>query len=416
MKIKKQLLNNGSLLITVNLPETLSTTIMAISLSGPAFDPPNKTGISHFIEHLLFKGNQKYKNNRILSKKLEKYGATSSAFSYQETNTYWIKIHKNYLTTGIDILTEQIQNPLFRKEDIEFEKKIIEEELSMVKSNPSLLIWELWAQTIWGDNQIGRIYTGEKKDIESINQKDILSFFNKNYTAKNTIFIVSGDINEIKIKNTLNQKLTNYSRQIKTQRQKIQISQKRPIRIIKQKTDSLTAIYGFLTTNRFNNDSYVLELIEYLLGQGQGSYLNQNIANKGLTYSIFTSTKHLSNTGYFSVNFTSKKENLNQILRKINEQINIIKKGKVNKSDLERAKGYYIGQLAINNDTTDNISSFVGYQAIYNSKKILSIEDKQKIINQITPEEITKIANKYLNKNKSFLSLIGSISEKDIKF
>ncbi len=415
MKIKTCMLHNGSKLIVVSIPQSLSITLMAISQSGPVFDPTNKTGLSHLIEHLLFKGTIKYPNSEILSKNLEKYGATSAAFSYHETNAYWIKIHKKYLNTAIEILTQQIQNSLFRVDDIEYEKNIIQEELSLVNSNPSLLIWELWAQTIWEGNQLGRIYTGKKEEINSLTQKDVLDFFETHYTAPNTIFVVSGDIDLNKAKQSLSEKLNNYSRQIKNQPPSIKIKNRNSIKIINQEADSLTVMYGFLTTNRFDKDSYILELIEYILGQGQGSYLNQSIANQGLTYSIYTSTKHLSNTGYFSINFTSRKSNLNTILRIINEQINIIKNGGMSNSELERAKGYYIGQLTINNDTTDSLASWVGYQAIYGTKKILSINDKQKIISKINQKDIVRVANKYLNKNKSFISAIGPITEKDIK-
>lgn len=415
MKIKTCMLRNGSKLIVVSIPQSLSITLMAISQSGPVFDPTNKTGLSHLIEHLLFKGTIKYPNSEILSKNLEKYGATSAAFSYHETNAYWIKIHKKYLNTAIEILTQQIQNSLFRVDDIEYEKNIIQEELSLVNSNPSLLIWELWAQTIWEGNQLGRIYTGKKEEINSLTQKDVLDFFETHYTAPNTIFVVSGDIDLNKAKQSLSEKLNNYSRQIKNQPPSIKIKNRNSIKIINQEADSLTVMYGFLTTNRFDKDSYILELIEYILGQGQGSYLNQSIANQGLTYSIYTSTKHLSNTGYFSINFTSRKSNLNTILRIINEQINIIKNGGMSNSELERAKGYYIGQLTINNDTTDSLASWVGYQAIYGTKKILSINDKQKIISKINQKDIVRVANKYLNKNKSFISAIGPITEKDIK-
>ena len=414
MKIEIITLNNGSKLIVVKIPESLSVTLMIITRCGPAFDPPNKSGISHFIEHLLFKGSTKYPNNEVLSNSLEKYGATSEGFSYHENNAYWIKIPKDNLDIAIDILTQQIQNSLFKKKDIDYEKKIIQEELSLIKSNPNLLIWELWSRTIFGNNSLGRIYTGEKEEIKNLTQKDILEFFKKNYTIENTIFVVSGNVEIKDVKQLFDKKINNYSRQLKPKTLLIE-PQKKHIKIIYQNTDNLTVIYGFLTIDRFNKDSHILDLISYILGMGQGSCLYQNVANQGLTYSIYSSTKHLSSTGYLSINFTSKKDNLNLILKKIDQQINILKKGKITDSQLKRAKGYYIGQLIIQNDTTDNIASWIGYQAICDTNQILTIEDKQKIISEITKKDIIRVANKYFKTDKRFLSIIGPIKEKEIK-
>jgi predicted Zn-dependent peptidase len=416
MKIKTTILDNGSRLIVIKTPNFYSVTLMALLFSGPVFDPLNKNGISHCIEHLLFKGSKKYPSNEVLSRKLEKHGAIMEAFSYQETNAYWIKVIKDRLDVAVDILTQQIQNPLFRNEDIIYEKNIIKNELSLVKSNPSLLIWELWSQTIWENSQLGRIYTGEEEDIDSFLRKDILQFFKKRYTADNTVFVVCGNITVEKSKKLLNNSLLNYNRRLKSKAILVKNKGKSNIKIINDKSTNLTVMYGFLTTNRFSEDVYVLELIDYIVGRGQGSLLNQNIANKGLTYSIYSSTKHLSSTGYFSVNFTCNKDDLNKILKLINIQLDLIKNGEISDVQIERAKGYFVGQLMIQNDTTDSLASWFGYQAVNNDKKLLIPKDKQKLIKKISKEDIIKVAKKYLDKNKYYLSIIGSIKKRDICF
>lgn len=408
-------LNNGSKLLVVKLPQSFSTTLMILSRSGPIFDPLDKTGISHFIEHLLFKGNKKYLTNEILSYTLEKYGAVSEAFSYQENNAYWIKIPKDNLNVAVDLLTQQLQNSLFRLEDIKFEKGVVEEELNMVKSNPSLFIWELWTENIWKNSPLGRIYTGSKEEISSFSKSDVTDFFKNYYTSQNTVFVVSGDISMDQAKQLLNKNLTNYSNQLKQAIPLIRTKRTSPIKISYEETDNLTVAYGFLTTNHFDKDSYVLELIDYFLGRGQGSCLNQKIANVGLTYSIVTSTQHLSNTGYFLINFTSQTNNLNRILKLINNQLNVIKTGKFGDSELERAKGYYIGQLLLQNDTTDNLASWYGYQAVMDIEKILTIEQKQQIIQDVTKKDLIRVANKYFSNDNWYLSAIGPVKLDDIK-
>jgi predicted Zn-dependent peptidase len=413
MKTEITKLNNGSKLVMIKKPMSLSTTFLVVINAGPSFDPKDKTGISHLIEHLLFKGSKTYPNNRILSQTLEKYGSTLEAFSYHENNSYWIKVGKDHLNIAIDVLTEQLQNPLFREQDLDLEKNIILDELSLVKSNPSLMIWELWSQTLWSKNSLGKIYTGEKDEINNLTKTDISNFYTNNYTSDKTTFVVSGDIDPKEVKNYLNKKLNNYQR--KSTNKKLQPkTNNKHIKTIFQKTENITAMYGFITTNNNNFDRHILELIEYIIGKGQGSLLNQAIANKGYTYSIYSTTKNLTNTGYLSVNFTSDKDNLNKILEIINKKISLIKKGKINHSQIERAKGFFIGQLMINNDTTDNIADWFGYQISNNGKEILTIEDKQNIIKKISIDDIVKIANKYFTKEKKYLSVIGPIKKEDI--
>ncbi len=415
MNYKKTVLKNGSTLIVIKIPKSLSTTFMILSKSGPRFDPKDKSGLSHFTEHVLFKGTKKYKNSEVLSRTLENYGAMAEGFSYFETNTYTVKIPKENLPIAVDILIDQMQNSLLRIEDIEIEKGVVSEEYNMSKSNPSEYIWELWSKNIWKNNDLGRAYIGTLESINSFEKNDVREFLKNNYFPDGTVYVVAGDIEINNIKTLINRKLS-IKKQLKTRYgDQIKIVRSNPIMIENSNTDSITINYGFLTTNRQNNDSHVLELLEYLLGRGLGSRFNQTVVQKGLTYYVMTHTQHLSDTGYFLTNFTSQKKNLNRILEIINEQLMEIKAGKFTYDEFKRAKAYYVGQLLINNETTDALANWYGYQAINNIKTILTIEEKQKIINKISKNDIIIVANKYFNINNWYLSAIGPIEKKDIR-
>lgn len=255
MSFQKSTLKNGSTLITVELPKSLSATFMIFSRSGPMFDPLGKTGLSHFVEHLFFKGTAKYPTSADLSRALEKYGAVSESFSYQETNTYWAKIPKDNLEVAVELLTQQLQYSLFRAEDIESEKEVVKEELSMVKSNPSSYIWELWSENIWSGNALGRIYTGSLADINSFTKDDVSNFIKHNYTSKNTVFVISGDIKLNEAKLLMDKHLMNYSNKSDQKMPETIAIREDPIKTDSYETDTITAAYGFLTTNCSDPDS-----------------------------------------------------------------------------------------------------------------------------------------------------------------
>ncbi len=416
MSFQSSNLKNGSTLITVETPGLLSVTLMVLVRSGPMFDPPEKTGLSHFVEHMLFKGTEKYPSSKILSHSLEKHGSILESFSYQENNSYWAKVPKDSISIAVDLLTQQLQYSLFRLKDIKNEKNVVKEELKMVKSNPSSYIWELWAENVWNCSPLGRIYTGSVTSINSFTKSDVLNFIKKNYTVENTVFVACGNIKHGKMKLLLEKYLVNYSNNSNSQViNKVEHVRKNPIRVVNDNADVVTVAYGFLTTSRLDPDSYALELIEYLLGRGMGSKLNQKIVEAGLTYSITTYTRHLSNTGYFLINFTADPRNLNLILEIINKQLMKIRRGQFSEEELERAKGYYIGQLSINNETTDDLASWYGYQAICDMKSIVAPEKKRGIMEKITKNKIINVAKKFFRDDNWYLSALGPIKRNDIK-
>lgn len=418
MNIQKKLLNNGSRLTVIELPGSPSVTFAVIVRSGPFFDSEDKSGLSHFLEHLIFKGTKKYPDINLITDILERNGVTTGAFSYQETNLYWAKARNQNLSLIIEILTEQIQNSLFRKKDIDLEKKVVKEELNILKDNPSSLIWELWAENVWQGTSLGRNYLGDDNSIDNFTQIDVKKFFNNNYLVDNTNFVIAGDTSIFKATDLLNQNLTNYSNNKKGQIKSLVFERKNPINIYFQKNSSITAAYGFLTTNISNKDTIVLELIETLLGSGWGSLLRRNIFQAGLTYSIETYGRHLSNTGYLMNLFTCEKENLNKIIQLINDQLKIIVNGKFGSSDIERAKGYLIGSILLNNEKSDDIATWFAYQEVLNNGKILSPQEKCQLIQIISDKEIINVAKKYFTNNNWYLSAIGPIksSENDLIF
>lgn len=415
MNIQKKLLNNGSRLTVIELPGSPSVTFAVIIKSGPFFDPEDKPGLSHFLEHLIFKGTKKYPDINLITDILERNGVTTGAFSYQETNLYWAKARSQNLSLIIEILTEQIQNSLFRKKDIDLEKEVVKEELNILKDNPNSLIWELWSENVWQGTSLGRNYIGDDNSIDNFTQEDVKKFFNNNYLVDNTNFVIAGDTSIFKATDLLNQNLINYSNNKKGQIKSLVFERKNPINIYFQKNSSITAAYGFLTTNISNKDTIVLELIETLLGSGWGSLLRRNIFQAGLTYSIETYGRHLSNTGYLMNLFTCEKENLNKIIQLINDQLKIIVNGKFGSSDIERAKGYLIGSILFNNEKSDDIATWFAYQEVLNNGKILSPQEKCQLIQIISDKEIINVAKKYFTNKNWYLSAIGPIKSSEVK-
>lgn len=194
MEVKITKLADGSKLAVVALPRTIAATTMVLVKAGPRYDPIDKTGLSHFVEHMLSRGSKKWPTKTALTSTLERRGASDFAFSYHETNYYWIRSSGNDIKLVIESLADRIHHPTLREGDIAQEKNVVKEELKILRSNPEKLIWELWPETIWQGTPLGRPYLGSETEIDSFSREDIQAFRERYYRPERIVYVVSGDI------------------------------------------------------------------------------------------------------------------------------------------------------------------------------------------------------------------------------
>lgn len=416
--IIKTFLNNGSGLIIVPASGFLSTTIMAVVRAGPRFDPVGMDGLSHFIEHMLFRGTRKFPTTKALTQSLERNGSMAEAFTYYETNRYWVRCPNEAVNISVENLTDRIIQPLFKKEDIEFEKGVILEEKNILLSNPEKLIWEIWNQTIWEGGPLGRFYLGNEKSISSITEERINSFFKERYVGKNIYYIVVGNIKANDIIRKFNSSIKMHGKPIISTKEvpKNSISQKnsREINVYNTQAKNITISLGFPTVDKAHKDVHALDLISVLLAGGMGSLLKRELMEPGYTYSVTANTEYLSDTGYLSVNFTTEKKYLPKTLNIIYSNFHKLKNQSVDIQELDRAKGFYSGQFKINTETTYDLCMFYSDQLLGSVGSLLSPEDKIKKIEEISPNMILDVSKKYFKPESFCLAAIGNVRKDEL--
>lgn len=413
---QKHILNNGSLLVTVPLSRSFSATVMAIVEAGPRFDPQGKEGLSHFVEHMLFKGTKKWPSSYKLASSLEIKGSTAEAFSYHENNTYWIKSAAEDMELAIENLSERLNNSLLKEKDIETEKGVVLEELNICKSNPTLYIWELWSETLWKNHPRGRTYIGNEKSISSFTRNDVIKYLKNFYLPQRIIYVVSGKINSQKANTLFNKYLGSRKRNINNTSFASDYKQTHNLKIQQGNFENITVAIGFPTIYFGHNECRVLEIIATLLAEGFSSRLRQKVMEPGYTYSIEAYAEHLSDAGYLMIRFTTNKNNLNKVLKIILEEFKDLRSNFVSEDELALAKGYYSGSLKVNTETSYDWAKWYGGQFIFNKKKVLNLEDKIKLIKQISSHDIIKVAQKYFLSDKLCLAILGNVKEKEINF
>jgi len=413
MKPEKFILKNSSTLLIIPFSAP-SLFVSAWIKSGYRSDPSNKSGLNHFIEHLSFRGTKKYPSIKSLHEVLERYGIHSQAFTSQDFIKYWVKSNPKHFKTATEILFERLFFSLFREEDIKQEKEIVKEELRILKSNPSQYIWEIWSENIWQNTPLGRAYIGNEESIKNFTGDDIKIFIEKKYASQNITYVIAGDINSSEAFKLFNSKYGLGKEE--NIYQNLVFKRKNPIKIINQNQETVTVAYGFLTCSFLNKDKFPLEIIAAYFSGGWSSVLRRKLSEMGLTYSIETYSYHISDTGYLMILFTALPKNVPKIIEMINKEIEFIKKGKIPNKDFIRAKGYLKGEMVINTETSGDFADWYGYQVLISSKKPLSLASYCQLIDKVSNEEVKFVSKKYFKNKNWYLSAIGKIKKKDIKF
>ena len=415
MNYKKIKLNNGLRIILVPDKNSFTVTVLILVATGSKYESKENNGISHFLEHMCFKGTKKRPSQLLISSELESLGTKYNAFTSYEYTGYYVKSVKNNFDKVLEIISDIYLNPLFKTEEIDNERGPIIEEINMYEDLQNRKVEEIFMKLVYDDQPAGWPIAGLKENILKFNQKDFLDYWQKHYVAEGTVLIISGNFHFNNIENKILKHFFNISQQKKFSKIPVKENQKKPQYVVEyRKIDQTHLILGFRAFSIFDERKYALLLLSEILGGGMSSHFFQKIRTElGLAYYIYTTTDLYTDHGLFvvsaGVNNKKVKFAIEEILKVLSE---ILKKG-VNEVELERAKKSYLGHLFLTLETSSELASFYGLQEVL-GQKILTPNDLRKKIKNITLDEIKKIAlDIFKNKNLN-LALIGPLKDKNL--
>lgn len=378
--------HNNSDIVTINIAVCV----------GSINEDENNKGISHFIEHMLFEGT-KNRSAQKITQEIEKYGGEINAYTSTEKTNYYIKIHRKHSEKAIEILSDILINPDFNEKAIKKEKGVVIEEINMDNDEPRSYQWTLFQKSLYKKSYGNEIY-GSKKNVKKFNKKDLLKFHKKFYTPENIIITIVGNCKNYKelIKKYFKFKVKNtITSCIKTPKCEY-ISKKQ---IIKKKKKNLTLNYliiGYNAFKRTERESYILDIIQAILSKGQSGKLFVEIRTKrGLTYNLGVYHHTVPQYGFFAFYTSADKSKIETIeniyFKELQKLIN------VSSEDLNEAKSYIEGQIALRNedsqDYADSISLFEECNDLTQFKTYI------KTIKSITKQEISEMAKVLVESN-----------------
>ncbi len=389
---------------------TESVTVLVMVATGSRYESKEINGISHFLEHMMFKGTTKRPDKMDISHELDSIGAEYNAFTSKEYTGYYVKCAAIKIDTALDVISDIFQNSKFDGKEMDIERGPIKEEINMFADQPAQHISEIYESLLYGNQPLGWDIGGEKKIIDAIKREDMVKYFSDHYFDKNTIVAIAGKIDPASAKEKVSRYFDNVRDNKRNEPPMVSEKQDAPaLKIEHKKTDQSHINLGFRAYGRFDPKLEALELTAVILGGGMSSRLFVEIREKrGLAYRIRTSTAIYNETGHFTTYAGLNNENLTKALLIILAEHRKLIEEKVPDKELKRVKDRISGNRAISLETSDELASFYCEQELL-EHKIRTPEERLAKILAVTADEIQAVARDIFKPEKLNLALIGPL-------
>jgi predicted Zn-dependent peptidase len=380
---------------------------------GGRFESEQNKGISHYLEHLVFKGTKKYSCRKI-KESLEGVGGSLNGFTSEELTCYLVKIPSPYLGLALDVLSEMVLNPTLPVIEVEKEKTVILEELKMYKDLPQSYVYELLDELLWPNQALGTPIIGSVESVNRINREDLIVFRRQNYTSSNIVISAAGMLDYDKLIIKAEKIFSSSKPKEKNKFAKAREDQLKPqLKLFHKQTEQTHMALGFHGFKRDHPLRHALGLLHIILGANMSSRLfNQLREKRGLAYEIGTAVKRFNDTGAFLVHAGIDNNKVIEATALILEELVRIKDKLVTVDEFKRAKEFYLGQLMLALEDTLDYMLWIGeYTASLD--KTYTLEEIIKEVNKITRKDIMQVAKEIFLEKKMNLALIGPLEAKE---
>jgi len=411
---KKTTLKNGLRIITVPQKETKAATVLILVKTGSKYEDKDISGISHFLEHMLFKGTEKRKTPIEVAEELDKIGGDYNAFTGEEYTGYYAKVDGSKIDIALDWVSDIFLNSKIPSEEIEKERGVIIEEINMYRDNPMMYIDELWKTVLYGDQPAGWDIAGTKETVSKIKREEIVEYIDSQYVAQNTIICVAGNFKERimieKIKKVFNKIKTTEAKR----KPKVIENQLDPQILVSYKDIGQTNIaLGVRGYNTFHPQKQALDVLGVILGGMMSSRMFIEIREKlGAAYYVRTYNQADTDTGSLVTFAGVDNKKLHKVIETILNEYKKLTVEKVSNKELKKAKDFLKGKMILGLESSDAQASFYGSQELLKDK-ILTVEEIIKKIDKVTASDIMKIAKDIFKPEKLNLAMIGPFKDKE---
>ena len=408
---QKTTLDNGLRVLTATMPHTRSVSICIFIGAGSRYENDSQAGISHFIEHLMFKGTHKRATAQEISMAIEGVGGIINAGTDKELTVYWCKAAQPHFPLALDVLSDIMLHSKFDPDDIENERRVITEEIHMEKDSPSQLVNLLIDQLLWPEHPLGRDVAGDEETVAGINREMMLDYLGRQYLPGNSVVSIAGAGKHRQMVSAVKRGLGGWpDRKPRSDYEKYEEKSFPKLKIECKETEQAHLCLGLSGLSLLHPQRFVLDLLNVILGEGMSSRLFTEIRDRlGLAYSIHSYVDHFLDTGAVTVYAGVEPKNLPVAIKAILEQLYRLKEP-ITPAELTKAKELAKGRLLLRMEDSRNVAGWMGGQEILTGR-ILSVDQVTAIIEAITAEELERLAKELLVAGQLRLAVVGPVAE-----
>ena len=404
-------LKNGLTIATTEMPHMASVSLGIWVGVGGRYEPAEISGVSHFIEHLLFKGTKKRSAEKI-SQDVEGIGGYLNAFTSEESTCFYSKARADKFDELLDVLADMFLHSTFAPVEIERERHVIKEEIAMYRDQPQQYVQELLNETIWPDQPLGRSLAGTEKTLDATTRAKILDYQQKNYVTGATIISVAGKLQHKQVVEAVS-KFSKYFRVGKratfipaNNHQAAPRSQ-----LFTKDTEQTQVALGIRGCSRHDERRYAMRLLNTVLGENMSSRLFQTVREKhGLAYSIYSSPSYFDDTGDLVISAGLETKNLEKALKLISHELKQLAQKIISQGELRRARDYVIGQLDMSLESTESQMMWMG-EHFLGYGKISSPNEVKARLREVRAGEIRSIARELFRPERLNLALVSPLKK-----
>lgn len=411
MNYERTVLANGIRLLTAPMPGMRSASIAFFFTVGSRYESDASAGVSHFIEHMLFKGSHRYPTARRISEAIEGVGGTFNACTGKELTTYTARVPGEYLPTVMEVLADMVRYPLFNAEEIEKERGVIIEELSATHDDPQEWTNLLIDEVMWPNLPLGRDDAGSMETVARLQRQQMLAYMDAHYRPNSLIISVAGNINHAQVIHLTESFFGDWEARKSPSWTESPPPRNLPpadiVRMIQKETEQANICLATLGTSYTSPDYYPLMLINALLGDGMSSRLFQSIREEqGLAYDIGTYFNSYHETGNFVVSAGVDPSQVEETIQAIIDELTQLCKVPVPDEELNRTKAYVRGGILLGLEGTQQVAAWLGSQESLRNH-VRDMDEVVAHINAVTAQDIQRVAQTCFAPEWRRLAIIG---------
>lgn len=416
MHFKLNTLPNSLRVLTIPVPTLESVTVTIWIGTGSRFETAKNSGISHFLEHMVFKGSKKRPTAKDIAEAVDSIGGEFNAATSKEWTNFYIKTRNTNLDTAFDVLSDMVLNPLIKEEDLAREKGVIVEEIGMYEDTPLWKVPDLFENLIFKGNELERDIIGTRKTVKEMAKNDFDLYRKSHYGSNNIVVTVAGGVTEKKVNELAKKYFGGLKKTNKRKINEFTSKQEKPqVFLSSKKKEQAHFILGFLSSKRDTKDRFAQQILTTVLGGGMSSRLFTEIREKrGLAYAVKASSEKYLDTGYIEVYAGVDPKRIDEAIKVTLDEVYKVANDKnpITPKELKKAKEYIKGHVALSLEDTKSINSFFGIRKLL-LDKIETPEQIYKAIDKVTAKEVLTVAKKRFLPETLNLAIIGPYKDKE---